>query len=655
MTHLYKKYPVLSVSLFVSSLLLFNDLPIWGFVLSLLFWFWLLFCFVFNFKTPSRFVTGLLSVLAFIVVLIDFGTLLGKEPAASFLIILTGLKALEFSKDDEKDFLVLLGFFLISSKFLFSYDLMYLIFSIPIYLVLTIHLFPTDWYKSHQSIAHWYLAKIILLAIPMATFMFIFFPRLTKTLMEIPSTSRLGTTGFSDSISPGSIAKLAQSNELVLRLELLTKNMTVKDLYLSSLILEKNNLMTWMLNRDSFNLIKTTNPTEVDYRIILEPSYKFNLFSLKNTAQLFSESYTIFKDSNLLFRTDTMIDKKIILIGSLGSADYQIDETILSKNLEVSEPKNNELAYKNELFPLIKSFKTGSNGPEDVNKKILDYFSSNHFQYTLEPGDQPLLSLPDFLFKFKKGYCEHFASAHALLLRLSGVPARVVIGYQGGDYNSIGNFWTVRQKDSHAWVEYLNSNKKWALTDPVTVVAPQRIELGASLYSSSINELLSTDELKSKISNDSIFSKLAMWMDSINYQWSTFLLEFDIEKQKDILKSLNLNLGQGLIIILLALFTVSITINFFQKKGNIHSSTELAFYFINDWASLHRLEKYNSEGPLVWKNRILANFNSPTTKADINQIFNLWIEMSYQPSSIQIQKQTLQKIKKRIKSLRDAI
>ena len=59
----------------------------------------------------------------------------------------------------------------------------------------------------------------------------------------------------------------------------------------------------------------------------------------------------------------------------------------------------------------------------------------------------------NFLFETRAGFCEHYASAFAVLMRAAGIPARVVTGYQGGELNTFGNYMTVRQADAHAWTE----------------------------------------------------------------------------------------------------------------------------------------------------------------------------------------------------------
>lgn len=649
---LFKEYFGLAIAIFISTILLFPDVPIWCFSLGILFWLWRLFCHAFDFTIPSRKTTGFLSFLALAVILLDFRTLMGKEPAASFIIILTGLKALEFSDETEKDFLVLLGFFLISSKFLFSYDLMYLILSLPIYAVLTMNLFPSSWIKGSRKDAFKYLGKVILLAIPMAAAMFILLPRITKTLLEIPTNSRYGSSGFSDTVSPGSISKLSQSNEVVMRLELFNKRFNLSDLYFSGLTLEQSNQMTWSYLRNTDGVTQSGVPSEIDYRLILEPHYKPNLFSLKNTDKMSSEGLTIYYDVNYNFRLDSFLEKKAFIQASISTARGKATDAVLKRNSKQPTLPPLTEEQKKQMETLLGQLKGSDHSPEKISKSILDFFVNNRFIYTLSPGDQPQLSLYDFLFKYRKGYCEHYASAMALLFRLSGIPARVIVGYHGGEFNPVGNFWTIRQKDAHAWVEYIDSQNRWVMVDPVTVVAPQRIELGFNIYNSIVTDMLTEEEIKNKLSGSDMFSRLSMWFDSVNYQWSTFLLEYDFDKQKDILKSLNLSLGNGLIIVLVFLFLISVAINLFQKRGLRKNFSEKCFEEINKWATRFELQKKDTEGPMDWQSRIVANIpeKSRGFLPQLEKAFTLWITLSYRQSlSIPDSKRSLSEIRKIMK------
>jgi transglutaminase-like putative cysteine protease len=97
--------------------------------------------------------------------------------------------------------------------------------------------------------------------------------------------------------------------------------------------------------------------------------------------------------------------------------------------------------------------RAGANTPYEKVAAIERYLKNNH-NYTRNiihtPETEPVY---DFLFNTKAGHCELFASSMAVLLRTLGIPVRVANGYVGGEWNSYGQFYVVRQKHAHAWVE----------------------------------------------------------------------------------------------------------------------------------------------------------------------------------------------------------
>lgn len=83
--------------------------------------------------------------------------------------------------------------------------------------------------------------------------------------------------------------------------------------------------------------------------------------------------------------------------------------------------------------------------------------ASRPYRYSLRPADverdQYLDPIEDFVANHRSGHCEYFASALVMMLRSQGIPARLVLGYKGGEYNALGDYWLVRQLHAHAWVE----------------------------------------------------------------------------------------------------------------------------------------------------------------------------------------------------------
>jgi transglutaminase-like putative cysteine protease len=184
-------------------------------------------------------------------------------------------------------------------------------------------------------------------------------------------------------------------------------------------------------------------------------------------------------------------------------------------------------------------------------RNILGMFRQQTFYYTLEPpalGDHPV---DDFLFRTRSGFCEHYASAFAMLARAAGIPARVVTGYQGGEPNPLADYWIVRQSDAHAWTEVWLDGY-WERYDPTAAVAPERVDegMGAALPGSVRADL-------PLIGNSPWFGQLAFGWDALNAQWDRWVLAFGPEQQNALLGRLGFDSPSLRDLALVCIVTVS--------------------------------------------------------------------------------------------------
>jgi protein-glutamine gamma-glutamyltransferase len=127
---------------------------------------------------------------------------------------------------------------------------------------------------------------------------------------------------------------------------------------------------------------------------------------------------------------------------------------------------------------LAQTLRTQSASDRAYVAAVLDYFRRGEFEYTLTPPLLDFNSIDDLLFHTHEGFCGHYASAFAMLMRAGGVPARVVTGYLGGQWNPFGRYLLVRQADAHAWAEVWLEGRGWTRVDPTSVIAPSRLTDG---------------------------------------------------------------------------------------------------------------------------------------------------------------------------------
>lgn len=175
--------------------------------------------------------------------------------------------------------------------------------------------------------------------------------------------------------------------------------------------------------------------------------------------------------------------------------------------------------------------------PADRVRALISRFNREQFFYTLNPptygGERGVTAIDEFLFDRKRGFCEHYAGATAFVLRASGIPARVVTGYLGGEYHPAG-YMIVRQSDAHAWVETWIDGHWWRL-DPTAAVAPDRVERGLQ------DALPETERLL--VNGKGWLGALALanlW-DEASFTYTKWVLGFDRERQKELLNELGLS------------------------------------------------------------------------------------------------------------------
>jgi transglutaminase-like putative cysteine protease len=168
-----------------------------------------------------------------------------------------------------------------------------------------------------------------------------------------------------------------------------------------------------------------------------------------------------------------------------------------------------------------------------VIQRALALFREQEFTYTLQPpllGEQPI---DDFLFKTRKGFCEHYASAFVVLMRAAGLPARVVGGYQGGELNPVDGYLVVRQSDAHAWAEVWLADRGWIRVDPTAAVSPSRVESGPAA------------SVPNSESLPALFQVDAAWLRTMRYRWEAlnnawnqWVLGYNPQRQRELLTRL---------------------------------------------------------------------------------------------------------------------
>ncbi|MCH9693704.1 MAG: DUF3488 and transglutaminase-like domain-containing protein, partial [Gammaproteobacteria bacterium] len=167
---------------------------------------------------------------------------------------------------------------------------------------------------------------------------------------------------------------------------------------------------------------------------------------------------------------------------------------------------------------------------------VLAKFHTEEFFYTLEPPELGANPVDKFLFDTRRGFCEHYASAFAFMMRAAGIPSRVVLGYQGGEVNPMGGHLIVRQSDAHAWTEVWLEQYGWYRVDPTSAVAPERIE-----YDTNDAALAALGEAWGFSATSKMLHQLTLTWDAVNAKWNEWVLGYGPDNQNRFMRWLGMN------------------------------------------------------------------------------------------------------------------
>ena len=235
--------------------------------------------------------------------------------------------------------------------------------------------------------------------------------------------------------------------------------------------------------------------------------------------------------------------------------------------------------------------------------------------------------MDEFLFKTRAGFCEHFASAFVVLMRSAGVPARVVTGYLGGEYNALGDYLIVRQSDAHAWTEVWLENRGWVRVDPTNAVSPARAEGGLA---ASIPQGVSLP--RSMMANNPLFHQLALTLDSLANAWNQTVLGYNLETQRALLTRAGFDDADwrtmGIMMITAAGF-ITLLIALLTLRGRAHRCDLALEAYQRFCAKAARagIARHVAEGPLDFLSRVAQA--KPESAAAADAITRLYIALRY--------------------------
>jgi transglutaminase-like putative cysteine protease len=535
---------------FAGGLLLHIDhLPAWATAAALVLGAWRVAAARSRIPLPGALARTLLAAVVVIAVLARFHTLNGLPAGTALLALMAGLKLLETHQRRDRLVLVGAGLFLLLAACLDRQSLV----RAPLYLgeawlaCAALAVIATDGFRGRAALL--LAGRTLLLALPLGVLLFLFFPRLAGSFWAVPRGEE-AVTGLSDTMSPGSIGKLSTSYDVAFRARFEGALPPNEQRYWRGPVLHDFDGATWSRGSGGWR----TRPAlefagrAYRYRVALEPSRLHWWFALDTPAQSPDPGVALTRDYELLaarpvsdpISFEALSYTQTRRAGPLNPWE-RLENTALPRG---RNPRTHELAG---------DLRARATSDAALVTATLEFLRGGGFVYSLEPEPLGSEQVDDFLFRTRTGFCGHYASAFVVLMRAAEVPARVVTGYLGGEWNPSGGYLIVHQSDAHAWAEVWLEGRGWTRVDPTAVVEPERLRRGAF------------DLLPEAMSASTRLLHGAPWLvdllqrwDAANAWWNDRVVRFDYATQIDVLERLGIRspdartLGWAFVLVLLA-------------------------------------------------------------------------------------------------------
>jgi transglutaminase-like putative cysteine protease len=462
-------------------------------------------------------------------VIASYSTIRGLDGGTALLALMAALKLLETRAPRDHVVLIFIGWFLCLAAFLYAQDILTVACVVPTVWLLAAALLEVA--RRGQGLApapFRTTGAMLLKALPLALVLFLFFPRIAGSFWGAPSSER-ALTGLTDEMSPGDISDLTLNDTVAFRVRFKGQPPPPPDRYWRGPVLNEFDGYTWSRGDNQFYIQPRVRHfgLPVDYTVTLEPTGQRMLFALDMVEQW--PAAMAQQTSDYQLRTSNPINA-VLQYDARSYPRYQagaqLSPALRNLHLQLAPGRNPR------TIRLAQSMRAAADSEREFTRSVLAMFRDQEFYYTLTPPGLKRDSVDDFLFNTRRGFCGHFASAFTMMMRAAGIPARVVAGYQGGDWNPIGGYLILRQSHAHAWSEIWLPDSGWTRIDPTAAVAPERIERG-------LEAALSADELlQGGLGRDSgLLWQAGMIWDNVNARWNDWVVQFNRLRQQELLRA----------------------------------------------------------------------------------------------------------------------
>lgn len=479
--------------------------------------------------------------LKLLTILFSFGLLYVFRPAdqqgffSAAIVGLTALKSLELRNLRDGQFLLLTALFALFSGALIlpSVWMSGIVLSGTAGLLLGHYLLLNpdihfSWTRFKKLL--WGAAKVSIFALPIIALLFYAFPRVGGQFFQLGLVAK-NETGLSDRLTPGALSELAMGNTTHFRV---LEDNEFPQLYYRVYVLDEYDGITWQTSEQADIEVYQNKNTTLSVTIEMEP---------KGQTWLPLPEWAKFDGNSPLGPYITLSPSKPL--EKLWVENYQVNPKGTINVPALTDEKRQHLTFLPDNNPETRAWAKQFKNMTflEVVRSLQQIISTEHI-YTLQPPmTKTTHHVDELLFLTKQGYCGHYANALAYIFRLLDYPTRVVIGFQGGEYNQVGEYWEVGDADAHAWVEVYNE-QQWIRIDPTAWLAPSRLNMSASLLRNQMQigldnqfEYVLPEGFSRNI--DSFWKNIRDGMDSIQRQYVLWVVDFNRERQNKLWATLS--------------------------------------------------------------------------------------------------------------------
>lgn len=563
---------------------------------------------------------------AFVAIYVTYRGQLGRDAGVELLATLLGLKLLEMRTPRDYYIVAFLCYFLVVTNFFYSQTLPTAAYMLGVVVLVTTVLVqyntPAAWRSRPRMLR---LAGLMTLqAMPLMVLAFVLFPRLPGPLWGLPQDAFDAVTGLSEDMTIGQITRLGLSDEIAFRVEFHGDSPRARELYWRGPVLWRTDGRHWYGGNagDAAATRLERRGVEYHYAVTLEPHRMRWLLGLDVVSGA-PDGVRITSDRRLAVNDAVRQRRRYELTSTV---DYRLPE-IGTRERTVA------LELPAGLHPraraLAASWAVQASTPLALVERALAFYREEGFSYTLTPAALPGDSIDEFLFDTRAGFCEHYAASFVVLMRAAGVPARVVTGYQGGEYNGVGGYLVVRQRDAHAWAEVHLGARGWVRVDPTAAVAPERLSLGSldALPRRGAFTGLAGDGVAS-----AFWTRLRDTVDAVAYGWNQWVLGYSAQQQRRLLDDLGLedwDRGNLVIALTLALALASTVLGVLLLRAQRQTTDAAQRAWLRFCARLARVGVVRgaAEPPLAFARRAMRA--RADLAGEISAITRLYTESRY--------------------------